>query len=165
MAAIQGRKRSRDVKQNGAVKEGKTPAQAQQYLSDLFHHVPVQDDKASAALQTFTGGKGDALLSYENDAIFAQQNGQDLDYTIPNDTILIENPVAVTTTTKHPEQARAHIGPVLWDLIRPDRPVPAGRFSDPGLDAQSMKRLLDELENWSDLIKDSSGYVLDWEDE
>jgi hypothetical protein len=50
---------------------------------------------------------------------------------------------------EHPEQARAHIGPVLWDLIRPDRPVPTGRFSDPGLDAQSMKRLLDELERIS----------------
>ena len=31
------------------LKEGKTPAQAQQYLSTLFHHVPVQDDKASAS--------------------------------------------------------------------------------------------------------------------
>ncbi len=31
------------------LKEGKTPAQAEQYLSDLFHNVPVQDDKASAA--------------------------------------------------------------------------------------------------------------------
>lgn len=50
---------------------------------------------------------------------------------------------------EHPEQARPLIGPVLWDLVRPDRPVPAGRFSDPGLDAQSMKRLLDELERIS----------------
>jgi hypothetical protein len=50
---------------------------------------------------------------------------------------------------EHPEQARPLIGPVLWDLVRPDRPVPAGRFSDPGLDPTSMKRLLDELERIS----------------
>ena len=93
----------------GTVAEGATDAQAQTYLGKLFHNVPVQDDSARAALQTFTGGKGDALLSYENDAIFAQQNGQALDYTVPNDTILIENPVAVTSTTKHPVQAKAFL--------------------------------------------------------
>src|SRR6202162_1413951 len=60
------------------IKEGKTPAQAQQYLSQLFHNVPVQDDKASAALQTFIGGKGDVLLAYEQDALLAQQSGSDI---------------------------------------------------------------------------------------
>jgi hypothetical protein len=50
---------------------------------------------------------------------------------------------------EHPEQAHELLGPVLWDLVRPDRPVPAGRFSDPGLDARSMQRLLDELERIS----------------
>src|SRR5438876_787907 len=60
------------------LKEGKTPAQAQQYLSTLFHHVPVQDDKASAAMTTFTGGKGDVLLAYEQDALLAQESGADI---------------------------------------------------------------------------------------
>ena len=35
----------------------------------------MQDDSARKALQTFTNGKGDVLISYENDAIFAQQHG------------------------------------------------------------------------------------------
>ena len=78
------------------LKEGKTPEQAQQYLSDLFHHVPVQDDKASAALQTFTGGKGDVLLAYEQDALLAEQSGADIQIVYPPQTIQIQTPIATT---------------------------------------------------------------------
>jgi sulfate/thiosulfate-binding protein len=79
------------------------------YLKGLFANVPVQDDTARKSLQTFTSGKGDALLAYENEAIFAQQKGQALEYVVPDSTILIENPVAVTTSSKHPEQANAFL--------------------------------------------------------
>jgi len=77
--------------------EGKTDAEAINYLSELFQHVPVQDDKASAALQTFVGGKGDVLISYENEAILAQDNGEPVDYVIPDSTMLIETPAAVVS--------------------------------------------------------------------
>ncbi len=79
------------------------------YLNDLFRHVAVQDNSARNSLQTFAGGKGDVLISYENEAIFAQRHGQALDYVIPDQTILIENPVAVTTKTKHPQQAKSFV--------------------------------------------------------
>src|SRR5215212_5251656 len=79
------------------------------YLNALFANVPVQDDSARKSLQTFAGGKGDAILAYENEAIFANQNGQDLEYTVPDETILIENPVAVTETSEHPEEAEAFL--------------------------------------------------------
>jgi sulfate transport system substrate-binding protein len=69
----------------------------------------VQDKSGSAALQTFANGKGDVLLTYENEAIGAQQKGVSLDYLIPPQTILIENPVAVTRETKFPAQARAFV--------------------------------------------------------
>ena len=48
-------------------------------------------------MTAFTSGKGDVLLSYESDAIEAQKAGEDLDYVIPDDTILIETPAATTT--------------------------------------------------------------------
>lgn len=35
------------------------------------------------------------LLSYENEAIIARANGADLDYVVPDDTLLIQNPAAV----------------------------------------------------------------------
>jgi sulfate transport system substrate-binding protein len=91
------------------LKQGKTPEQANEYLKSLFKNVSVQDDSARKALQTFTSGKGDVLLSYENDAIFAQQKGQAIDYVIPDQTILIEAPAAVTSTTKHPAEAKAFL--------------------------------------------------------
>jgi len=89
------------------LKEGKTPAQAQQYLSDLFHHVPVQDDKASAALQTFTGGKGDVLLAYEQDALLAEQSGADIQIVYPPQTIQIQTPIA--TTVKASSAAKSFV--------------------------------------------------------
>jgi sulfate/thiosulfate-binding protein len=80
-----------------------------QYLHDLFANVAVQDESARKSLQTFTSGKGDVLIAYENESIFAQQEGQALDYVIPDETILIENPVAVTSESKHPEEAQAFL--------------------------------------------------------
>jgi len=79
------------------ISQGKSKEEAVAYLNDLFQHVSVQDASARDALQTFTGGKGDVLLSYENEAITAQQKGEDVDYVVPDQTILIENPVAVTS--------------------------------------------------------------------
>ena len=78
------------------IKDGKTPAQANAYLNDLFHHVPVQDDKASAALQTFVGGKGDVLLAYEQDAKLAIAAGEPIEIVYPPSTILIQTVAANT---------------------------------------------------------------------
>jgi sulfate/thiosulfate-binding protein len=79
------------------------------YLKKFFKNVPVQDDSGRKSLQTFANGKGDAIVSYENEAVFAQQNNQPLDYTIPDDTLLIENPVAVTSNSAHPKEAKAFL--------------------------------------------------------
>jgi sulfate transport system substrate-binding protein len=79
------------------------------YLRNLFSHVPVQAKSAREALQAFVGGKGDAMLAYENEAITAQQKGEAIDYVIPEATILIENPVAVVTRSAHAREARAFV--------------------------------------------------------
>ena len=80
-------------------KQGKTDKQAQQNLLRLFRNVAVQDKSARDSVNTFLSGKGDVLLSYENEAIGGQKKGQSLPYVIPKTTILIENPIAVTKTT------------------------------------------------------------------
>jgi sulfate transport system substrate-binding protein len=77
------------------------------YLEKLFKNVAVQDKSARESLQTFTAGKGDVLIAYENEAITAQQKGEDVEYVIPDETLLIENPAAVTTGSKNPEKAKA----------------------------------------------------------
>src|SRR4051794_1155488 len=78
------------------ISQGKSDTEAVDFLKRLFDNVAVQDKSARDSLATFTGGKGDVLISYENEAIAAQQAGEDVDYTIPDQTILIENPIATT---------------------------------------------------------------------
>src|SRR4029453_18909579 len=90
-------------------KLGKTKVQAQQKLLQLFQHVAVQDKSARDALNTFLSGKGDVLLTYENEAIGAQLAGQKVQYVIPGSTILIENPIAVTKTSGNKDTANAFI--------------------------------------------------------
>jgi sulfate/thiosulfate-binding protein len=77
------------------LKTGASHEQAVEFLRRLFRNVTVQDKSARESLQTFSGGKGDVLIAYENEASFAKSRGQKLDYVIPDETILIENPVAV----------------------------------------------------------------------
>jgi sulfate transport system substrate-binding protein len=89
------------------IAQGKSEAEGVAYLKKLFKNVVVQDKSAREALQTFAAGKGDVLIAYENEAITAQQKDQDIDYVIPDQTILIENPIAVTTKSKSPEKAKA----------------------------------------------------------
>jgi sulfate/thiosulfate transport system substrate-binding protein len=141
------------------LKAGKTPAEAQQYLKDLFHNVVAQDTSARNALQNFTSGEGDVLLSYENDAIFAQQKGKAVDYVIPAQTILIQNPAAVTVKASNPTLAKAWLAflytPTAQKLFadngyRPVVPgvVPADTFKTP-----SVLFTIDDLGGWTDVTK------------
>ena len=91
------------------IKQGKSPDQALAYLKALLENTPVQDKSAREALATFAGGKGDVMLAYENEAITAQSKGVGLDYVIPDQTILIQNPIAVTQSSKSPEEAKAFV--------------------------------------------------------
>jgi sulfate/thiosulfate-binding protein len=91
------------------LKAGKSQPQALDYLKQLFGHIVVQDPSAAASLQTFSRGVGDVLLSYENEAIAARQHGQEVDWVVPDATILIENPIAVVTAGKHQQSAQAFV--------------------------------------------------------
>jgi sulfate transport system substrate-binding protein len=88
---------------------GKSEEEATEYLRQLFANVPVQDKSARESLATFLGGQGDVLLAYENEVIFAQQAGEELEYVAPEQTILIENPVAVVAESDNPEEAQAFV--------------------------------------------------------
>jgi sulfate/thiosulfate transport system substrate-binding protein len=143
------------------LKLGRTPAQALAYLRELFtKHVPVQDKSARDALQTFTGGKGDVLLSYENEAITARQKGEKVDYHTPDQTILIENPVAVTKNAK--PQARAFLR-YLWTPAaqavfakhgyRPVVAAVARRFSSRFAEPKTLFTI-DDLGGWDKVMTD-----------
>lgn len=91
------------------LEQGKSKQEAIEYLASLFENVPVQPKGARESLQIFTAGKGDVLLAYENEAITAQQAGESVEYVIPDDTILIQNPIAATTTSGNPTAAKAFV--------------------------------------------------------
>jgi sulfate/thiosulfate-binding protein len=129
------------------------------FLNALFKNVPVQDESARKSLQTFISGKGDAILAYENEAIFAQQNKQEVDYVVPDSTILIENPVAVTKKSAHPAEAKAFLAflhtppaqkifadngyrPVISGVPGTNFPNPSGLFT------------INDLGGWSKVNKD-----------
>jgi sulfate/thiosulfate-binding protein len=134
------------------------------YVRELItKHVKVQDKSARDALHTFTGGEGDVMLAYENEAITAQQKGEDIDHVIPQDTLLIETPIAVTMKSKNPEAAKAFVD-YLWspagqrtfakhgyrpvdkavfNEFKSDFPTPKALFTVAGLDGWT--KLNDEL--------------------
>jgi sulfate/thiosulfate-binding protein len=91
------------------LENGKSPEEARAYLEELFTHVPVLDKSARESLQTFSSGKGDVLLGYENEAILAQQSGEEIDYIVPDQTLLIENPLAVVNESQNLETAEAFV--------------------------------------------------------
>jgi sulfate/thiosulfate-binding protein len=89
---------------------GKDQRAGLDYLRQLLtKHVKVQDKSGRESLQNFLAGTGDVALSYENEAITAQKKGADIDYVVPQDTILIENPIAVVAKSKSPAQAKAFV--------------------------------------------------------
>lgn len=120
------------------IHQGKTPAQAQQYLSQLLHNAVAQPSSASAALQTFLSGQGDVLLDYEDDALYAKSKGEAVDIVTPPQTILIENPIAVTKTAGAPAKAfvsylLSPAGQKVWGQqgYRPVLPSVAAQFHFP----------------------------------
>ena len=80
------------------------------YLEKLIsEHVKVQPKSGREASETFLQGSGDVLLSYENEALFIERNGEPVEHVTPDTTFKIENPVAVTSGSKHPQEAKAFV--------------------------------------------------------
>ena len=67
----------------------------------------MQPDSARTALQIFAQGKGDVLLTYENEAIYAEKKGVHTEYKTPKATLLIEKPVALTKSGLKKPAAKA----------------------------------------------------------
>jgi sulfate/thiosulfate transport system substrate-binding protein len=119
---------------------GKTKTQATAYLGQLLKHTVAQPSSASNALQTFLSGEGDVLLDYEDDALYAQRQGEPISIITPPQTILIQNPIAVTTKATNPAAAKAFLayllspaGQKVWGQqgYRPVLPSVAAQFKFP----------------------------------
>jgi sulfate transport system substrate-binding protein len=95
-----------------AINEGKSPEQALEAVKTVLEKTVAQPGSGRDALAAFTQGEGDVLLSYENEAIKAEKEGEDVEYVVPPSTILIETPIAVTESA--PEPAAEDFLKFLW---------------------------------------------------
>ncbi len=77
---------------------GRTPNQGQNYLKALISNTVAQPTSGSAALAAFIAGTGNVLLDYEDDIDAAIAAGDQLQIVTPPETLLIENPIALTNT-------------------------------------------------------------------
>jgi sulfate/thiosulfate-binding protein len=117
---------------------GKTDKQATAYVQELFKHVVSQDTSGRNATNTFLSGKGDVLITYESEALNARLNGQDIQYVIPRQSMLIELPIAVLKNSANKDLANKFIqfvkGPTAQDLFaqygfRPVNPAVAKKYT------------------------------------
>src|SRR3954464_3371329 len=118
---------------------GKTDKQATAYVQQLFKHVVSQDTSGRNATNTFLAGKGDVLLTYASEALNARLNGQDIQYGIPRQTMLIELPIAVLKNSSNKDVANKFIrfvkSPPAQDLFaqygfRPVNPTSAKKYAN-----------------------------------
>ena len=100
------------------IKAGKSPADALAFVKNVLKHTVTQPDSGSKATAAFVGGVGDVLISYENEAIQAKNSGAAIDYVTPDNTILIENPIAVTTHAKNAKLAQSFVDYLYTDAAQ-----------------------------------------------
>jgi sulfate transport system substrate-binding protein len=95
-----------------ALEEGKSSAQALEAVKTVLEKTEAQPGSARDALAAFSQGEGDVLLTYENEAIKAEKEGEEVEYVIPPSTLKIETPIAVTKGA--PEPAAEDFLKFLW---------------------------------------------------
>jgi sulfate/thiosulfate transport system substrate-binding protein len=95
-----------------ALEEGDSPDQALEAVKTVLEKTVAQPGSGRDAFSAFSQGQGDVLLTYENEAIKAEKEGEDVEYVIPPSTIQIETPIAVTKDA--PEPAAEDFLSFLW---------------------------------------------------
>jgi len=85
-----------------ALEEGKSPDQALEAVKTVLEKTVAQPGSGRDAFSAFSQGQGNVLLTYENEAIKAEKEGEDVEYVIPSATLQIETPIAVTEKAAEP---------------------------------------------------------------
>jgi sulfate transport system substrate-binding protein len=142
------------AKSNG----GKDRQAGLEYVSKLVaEHVKTRPGSGREATDVFLQGAGDVLISYENEAINVERQGQPVEHINPPQTIKIENPVAVVTSSTHLDEATAlknylftHEGQKIWAQagFRPVDPSVAEDFATDFPTPQKLWTIAD-LGGWS----------------
>jgi sulfate transport system substrate-binding protein len=137
---------------------GKTDKQATAYVKTLFQHVVSQDTSGRNATNTFLSGKGDVLITYESEALAARQTGQNIQYVIPRQTMLIELPIAVLKNSGNKDVANRFIrfvkSPTAQDLF--------GQYGFRPVDRKVAAKYADKFPARPGIFKVDDGYIGGW---
>jgi sulfate/thiosulfate transport system substrate-binding protein len=146
------------------IANGGSEDDAKAFLTKFFDNAVALPGSGRDATTAFTAGTGDVLISYENEAILARQNGEDFDYVVPDETLLIENPAAVLQDAD--PKAQAYLDFVLSEAgqrefakvgfrsvlggFDPGEVEGANDPSDPFPDVPKLLTIADDFGGWSD---------------
>lgn len=86
-----------------AIEEGASEEEALEAVKTVLEKTQAQPGSGRDAFNAFKEGEGNVLLTYENEAIKAENEGEEVEYVIPPYTIEIETPIAVTTEAPEPQ--------------------------------------------------------------
>jgi sulfate/thiosulfate-binding protein len=86
-----------------AIEEGASEAQALEAVKTVLEKTTAQPGSGRDAFSAFSQGEGNVLLTYENEAIKAEKEGEEIEYVIPPYTLRIETPIAVTKEAPEPQ--------------------------------------------------------------
>jgi sulfate/thiosulfate transport system substrate-binding protein len=90
------------AKSNG----GKDQQAGLDYVQQLVsQHIKLRPGSGREATDVFLQGSGDVLISYENEGINVERQGKPVQHLIPPQTLKIDNPLAVVTTSTHLKEA------------------------------------------------------------
>ena len=137
---------------------GKTDKQATTYVRNLFKHVVSQDSSGRNATNTFLAGKGDVLITYESEAFAARQNGQDLQYVIPRQSMLIELPIAVLKTASNKDAANEFVRFVKSDTAQ----NLFGQYGFRPVNKKILSRLAEKFPSRPGIFKIDDRYIGGW---
>ncbi|MFT3874030.1 MAG: sulfate ABC transporter substrate-binding protein [Nocardioides sp.] len=143
---------------------GGSEAEAQTFVKKLLQNTIALPGSGRDATTAFTEGNGDVLLSYENEAIVARASGADVDYLVPDDTLLIQNPAAVlkdadpkaqdlldfmTSAEGQADYAKSGLRPVIDGVTLPEVKG-ANDPSDPFPTPSKLYTIDDDFGGWAD---------------
>src|SRR6201995_2331992 len=86
-----------------AIEEGASEEEALEAVKTVLEKTQAQPGSGRDAFNAFKEGEGNVLLTYENEAIKAEKEGEEVEYVLPPYTIEIETPIAVTTEAPEPQ--------------------------------------------------------------
>ncbi|MBO0864986.1 MAG: sulfate ABC transporter substrate-binding protein [Mycobacterium sp.] len=87
---------------------GRNPKAGLDFVNQLVsQHVKLRPGSAREATDVFVQGSGDVLISYENEAIATERQGEPVTHINPSQTFKIDNPLAVVITSGHLAAATA----------------------------------------------------------